>query len=194
MDPNTSPNETIKTKSFLEPNKIFDQIPIRLGMHVADFGTGAGHFTIEAARRVAPSGKVYALDILTQALESVESRAMMESLNSIETRRVNLEKLGGSTLDDASIDLVIAKDILFMNQDKKVILEEIVRVLALGGMVFLAEWDSDPSNVLGPPLEKRLRKEDLLKLAYEVGLGDERVVSVGDYHYGFLFIKKEKAI
>lgn len=178
------------TKSFLEPSKIFDQINIRPGMHVADFGTGAGLFTIEAARRIGSSGKVYALDILPQALESVESRAMMENLNSIETRRVNLEKLGGSTLDDASIDLVIAKDILFMNKDKKIIFEEIARVLALGAMAFLAEWNSDPDNILGPPRESRVSQEELTRLAHEVGLGEERSLSVGDYHYGYLFIKK----
>ena len=61
------------------------------GLKVADFGCGAGHFTLEAARRVGNTGQVFCLDILPQALESVESSASLELLDNIQTKRVNLE-------------------------------------------------------------------------------------------------------
>ncbi len=179
-----------QTKSFLDPKKIFDQLGDLSGFRIADFGSGAGHFSLEAARRVGKMGKVYALDILPQALEAIESRALMESLDCIETKRVNLEKLGGSCLEDISMNMVIAKDMLFMNENKLIILQEICRVLVLGGRALLIEWNNDQDNHLGPSREKRVLPEDLLRLVYECGFGDEKKIEVGDYHYGFIVTKK----
>jgi len=185
----SSDTSSSATKIFLEPNKIFDQIGIKEGSFVADFGTGAGHFTLEAARRVGETGRVVALDILPQALESIESQASMQSLDNIETKRVNLEKEGGSLLEDASVNFVIAKDMLFMNEDKKVIMQEIFRVLVLGGQVLFVEWNKEGDVKIGPPQEKRIRKEDIIQMGHEVGFHDEKTLDVGDYHYGYVFVK-----
>ncbi len=179
-----------QTKSFLDPKRIFDQLGNVVGFRIADFGSGAGHFSLEAARRVGKTGKVYALDILPQALESIESRALMESLDVIETKRVNLEKLGGSFLEDASMNMVIAKDMLFMNENKSIIIQEICRVLVLGGKALFVEWNSDQDNHIGPSREKRVLAEDLLQFVHECSFGDEKKIEVGDYHYGFLVTKK----
>jgi ubiquinone/menaquinone biosynthesis C-methylase UbiE len=183
-----------KTKTFLEPDKIFDQVSLDVGDSVADFGVGAGHFSIEAARRVGKTGRVYSLDVLSSALESIESRAALENLECIEGCRVNFERVGGSGLADSSVSLVIVKDVLFMNEDKRSILTEAFRVLALGGHMLVIEW-KNASSPIGPSIDKRISEEELLRLAKEVGFSGERRIEVGDYHYGFLFEKmKSKTI
>jgi tRNA A58 N-methylase Trm61 len=60
--------------SFVDPARIISQIDISLGATVADFGCGSGYFSFEFSKAVGPDGKVYALDILPQALEAVPSR------------------------------------------------------------------------------------------------------------------------
>jgi ubiquinone/menaquinone biosynthesis C-methylase UbiE len=177
------------TKTFLEPDKIFDQIPLDRGLKVADFGCGAGHFTLEAARRVGETGQVFCLDILPQALESVESVSSLELLDNIETKRVNLEAKNGSGLEDGSVDVVVMKDMLFMNEDKKTIIEEAYRVLVSRGMLLIVEWGENIETI-GPEKERRIKKEDIVRLVQEIGFDDIKSLSVGDYHYGFLAYKK----
>jgi len=177
-----------ETKTFLEPKKIFDAVSLDRGSIVADFGSGAGHFSLEAARRVGAEGKVYALDILPQALESIASRAAMENLDNIETRRVNFETPGGSTLEDASVNFAVVKDALFMNENREAVLEEVFRVLSLGSRILVIEW-SEGDVSIGPPKENRIPKEHLLKMAGSVGFSGEQEVAVGDYHYGMVFRK-----
>ncbi len=46
-----------------QPDKALDYIGIEPGSSVADIGAGSGYFTARLARRVGPTGKVYANDI-----------------------------------------------------------------------------------------------------------------------------------
>ena len=171
--------------NFLDPQSIFDQVDLAPGSVVADFGCGAGHFSLEAARRVLQTGKVYALDILPQALESIESRARLEGMQHLLAKRVNLEQEGGSTLSDESVDLVIIKDMLFMNDRKDLILQEAYRVLKFGGQALVIEWKAETGTV-GPEASRRIPPEELRKLLEETGFQILKEIDAGDFHYGFL--------
>jgi len=53
-------------RQFLNPNEILEEIGLMGQMTFADFGCGAGYFTIPAAKMVGDHGKVYAVDILKE--------------------------------------------------------------------------------------------------------------------------------
>ena len=105
----------MEIKSFLDPKEIIKQINVPEGSTVADFGCGSGFFSLAFAEAIGEEGKVYSLDILPSALESVESKAKLQGLTNIIPQRVNLEKEGGSKLSPESVDWVIMKDMLFQN-------------------------------------------------------------------------------
>src|SRR3989344_7745125 len=97
----------------LSPETIIVHLELTPGQTVADFGCGSGHYSILAAKRVGANGKVYAFDVIAQALEALRSRATLERLRNIETIRANIEQIGGSKLKENSVDAAIIANILF---------------------------------------------------------------------------------
>ena len=57
---------------------------LKPGSTVADIGAGGGWFSVRAARRVAPNGRVIAEDINPKAIAYIQKRAQREDLANIE--------------------------------------------------------------------------------------------------------------
>lgn len=55
------------------------------GMVIGEAGAGNGYFTLPAARRVGPAGRVYANDIDRRSLERLEARGQKEQLANVQT-------------------------------------------------------------------------------------------------------------
>ncbi len=174
--------------TFVDPKAVVRSLPIAPQGTVADFGCGAGYFSVEFAKAVGDEGNVIALDVLPSALEAVESQMKTQGLKNISTRRANLENENGSGLPPASVDWVISKDILFQNEKKSVILREMARILRPGGHALVMEWSPDAASV-GPDAGSRIAPEDLKKLIAEAGLTVGQEIPVGGFHYAFLVTK-----
>jgi predicted methyltransferase len=69
----------------LQINRVMDMLGIEPGKTVADIGAGSGWFTVRAARRVTPSGTVYAVDINPEAIRYIDRRTKKEQLQNIKT-------------------------------------------------------------------------------------------------------------
>jgi len=71
-------------EDFFSPGTILKTMGVSSGIKdVAEFGCGYGTFTIPTAKMV--SGKVYALDIETEMIESTQRKAMNNRLRNVET-------------------------------------------------------------------------------------------------------------
>ena len=53
---------------------------VREGMSVLDFGGGPGHFTLDTATRVGPSGRVFAVDLQEGMLEKLRQKIRLTEL------------------------------------------------------------------------------------------------------------------
>ena len=173
---------------FLHPERIVSYFGLKSGMSVADFGAGHGHFTIPMARLVGQEGKIYALDIQKNTLEVVRAKAKLEHLLNIETIWADIELPQGSKLPDASLDLVLAANIMFQAEVKDAIINEAKRVLKSGGKLALIEWDETPFPG-GPSNDLKFSKEMAKKLAGSVGFEIDREFEAGSHHYGLVFRK-----
>lgn len=169
----------------MKPDEVLDNIDIQSGMQVADFGCGAGYFTIPLAMRVGKEGLVHAIDVQDGALESVRGRAKMHFLMNIETIRANLEKEGGSGLKDDSVDMVILANILFQSRLKDAILKEAGRILKKTGSIVFIEWQDGVA--FGPSAAYRVTKDQLKEIAKDAGLVLAKEFSAGSSHYGLVF-------
>jgi ubiquinone/menaquinone biosynthesis C-methylase UbiE len=68
----------------LQIDRVMDLLNLKPGKVVADIGAGGGWFTVRAARRVAPGGKVIAEDINEKAVDAIRERAIKENLLNVE--------------------------------------------------------------------------------------------------------------
>jgi ubiquinone/menaquinone biosynthesis C-methylase UbiE len=173
---------------FINPRMIIDMMEIASGMSVGDFGCGTGYFTFPLAEKVGQNGLIYALDILKEKLEAVESEAKVLGLSNIIVKRANLEMVGGSKLEENSLDWVCLVNMLFQNSNKKIILEEVVRVLKKGGKCLIVEWNVQDSS-FGPKSELRISKEEIVGVAQNSGLSISREIEISDFHYGVILEK-----
>jgi predicted methyltransferase len=69
----------------LQIDRVMDLLNIKPGSTVADIGAGGGWFSVRAARRVAPDGRVIAEEINPKAIGSIQQRAQRENLSNIVT-------------------------------------------------------------------------------------------------------------
>ncbi len=100
------------------------------GQTVLDLGSGAGLDVLLSARRVAPTGKAYGVDMTPEMLE-------LARRNQAEAGVVNAEFLHGTIEDvplpNGCVDVVISNCVLNLAADKDGVLREAFRVLAPGG-------------------------------------------------------------
>ena len=175
------------TGGFLNTEETIKQLNIFNGMHVADFGCGAGFFVIPMAQIVGKEGKVFALDVMDSALESVRSKAKMRGFFNVVTKRCNLETLGGSQIENNSIDLVLLSNILFQSDNKVGIIKEGVRILKPGGEIAIIDWRGD--QPMGPSKDLIIPIDNVWTIAEESCLKFKKEIQVDKYHWGMIFVK-----
>jgi len=98
---------------------------IEPGMTVVDYGCGPGRYTVEIARLVRNTGKVFAIDIKDIALRVVTQKAVNLHLHNIETKLATGYYSG---IADSIADMVVAIDIFFGIQDPQAFLAELARI------------------------------------------------------------------
>jgi len=175
---------------FFKPESVLKQINLSEGTKVADFGAGTGYITTLLAKAVGPEGKVFAIDIQKIVLEAIKSRAKMMNLFNIETIWGNLEVIGGSNLENNSVDFVFLINVVFQTENKENIFKEAYRVLKNGGFVVFVDWKPEaPENNFGPLINQRVSKSQIVNIASNIGFQLSKELNAGQYHYGLLFKK-----
>jgi len=182
-----TPPQTTR-QPFVDPAVILNGVSLVQGDVVADFGCGNGFYVIPAAQLVGAQGKVWAIDVLPQALEDTLSKAKMNGLSNVQTVRANVEKVGTTTIAEGTVDLVILANILHQSQMRKEILAETARVLKKGGRVLVVDWKKQ-AVPFGPAVAQRVDEQEVKTSCQQAGMSQSGSVDTDQYHYGLLFTK-----
>ena len=66
-----------------EAEQVMRFLGVKPGMTVADIGAGAGYYTVRLARRVGPTGRVIAQDVMPEFLDTLHRRIEKEGLRNV---------------------------------------------------------------------------------------------------------------
>jgi ubiquinone/menaquinone biosynthesis C-methylase UbiE len=124
---------------------VLDRVGIRPGEKVLELGPGPGAFTIEAARRTEPGGRLIAVDIQPKMIAAVERKVRESKLTNIETRIADAFHV---PVNDRSIDRAFLVTVLPEIPDRNRALQELRRVLKPGGVLSITEEFLDPDYPL----------------------------------------------
>jgi len=120
---------------------VHDRIGIQAGERVLELGPGPGLFTVEAARRAGPEGRLIAVDIQPEMIAQLEHRIRQAGLINIETHVASAYEL---PVSDASLDRAFLVTVLTEIPDPRRALAELYRTLKPGGVLSITEEFLDP--------------------------------------------------
>jgi arsenite methyltransferase len=123
-------------ESFAGVGDPFSLRTLAAGERVVDVGSGAGFDSFVAAAQVGPTGQVVGVDMTPEMLEKATGTASILGLGHVEFREGLAESL---PVPDEWADVVIANGVINLCPDKRVVFEEIHRVLRPGGRLQFAD-------------------------------------------------------
>ncbi|MGH7239360.1 MAG: class I SAM-dependent methyltransferase [Candidatus Saccharimonadales bacterium] len=165
--------------------QVLSYLQLEPDMRVAEFGCGAGFFSVALAGRL-PRGIVYAIDIQNHRIERLKSDMRHLGMFHVKAQCRNVEVFGGSGLERDSLDAAVIPNALFQSENQHGMMQEAARVLKKGGQLLVVEW------VKRNPLRMAMTSANPLeikKTAELLNLRLRREFHAGDYHVGMIFEK-----
>ncbi len=172
--------------NFIDPKTTIQQMELREGMKVGDFGAGSGHYTLAASRIIGTDGIVYAIDVQEDVLKHIDYLAKQDNLNNIKTIWCNFEKKFGTKLRENILDAVILSNVLFQIEDRYSAIEEIKRTLKPGGVLLVVEWSGSYGGI-GPAPESVITQKEAEEIFTNAGFSKVKDTTQGKHHYGIVF-------
>jgi ubiquinone/menaquinone biosynthesis C-methylase UbiE len=168
-------------EAWQKPDVIMDALGIYDGSSVADVGAGGGWFTVRLARRVGPSGIVYAQDVQKPMIESMERRFQREGLRNV---RTVLGTSGDPKLPEP-VDAVLIVGVYGEVGQPVEFLKNVRKSLRPTGRLGIVDFRKDGLGP-GPPLEERVDEAVVIKDAEAANL--RRIIRPTPLPFQFLLI------
>lgn len=178
-----------------DPEGVLRAVGIKPDMQVVDLCCGDGHFTSPMCHLVHPS-KTWALDLDADLLGETEQACR---------NNPNFHAILGDARElprhiSEPVDFVFIANTFHGVPDKTALSRAVYETLDEGGRFAVINWYRRPreeTTVLdqprGPDTELRMEPEDVRQVVEPAGLKLEKVVDVGPYHYGAVFLKSADA-
>ena len=137
---------------------------LKPGEIVLDLGSGGGIDVLLSAKRVAPGGKAYGLDMTDEMLSLARENQKKAGVENVEFLKGEIEQI---PLPDNSVDVIISNCVINLSADKDRVLREAFRVLKPGGRFAVSDV------VTRGEIPAEIRKNILLWVGCVAGALDE---------------------
>lgn len=167
------------------PESALDQMGVQKGMTVADIGAGTGYFSIRLARRVGPTGRVYANDVQPEMLDRIRQKSEKLDLRNIETV---LGSEADPKLPAGKMDLILMVDVYHEFSQPQRMLDAIRTALKPDGRLVQLEYRKEDPTIPIRPDHKMSIPEVKTEVEAE-GFKLEKVLDTLPRQHLFIFVK-----
>ncbi|MFB6171275.1 MAG: class I SAM-dependent methyltransferase [Haloarculaceae archaeon] len=161
----------------------FDDAGLGRGATVVELGSGPGYVAVRAARRVGPSGVVYAIDRQRDALCVLQRVAREAAIENVAPILADAEVLPVAFARPVTALLTY---VLHHTDRPDRLLAALDRALPSGSRLFVCEYHPEGSGDVGPPLAHRIGASQLRSWLDAAGFDVDRAVEYENESYGFV--------
>jgi len=170
-----------------KPALVLDALDLRGGETVADLGAGSGYFTFRIAPKVGKAGKVLAVEIQDEMIETLRHRATEQKIS-------NVQVIKGTESDPNlpanGVDLVLMVDVYHELAYPYEVMTRVRKALKPGGRVVFVEYRKEDPQVQIKEVHK-MSVEQLEKEMKAVGLVRLRTVETLPWQHIVVFEKRD---
>lgn len=177
-------------REWNDPDKILQYMNLGQCTVMADIGCGPGWFTLEAAKKMAPGGLVYGVDLSEEMLERLKERAREQGLTNVQA--VLAEEADEWPIPTESVDVVLIANVYHEVDPASMFISEVKRILKPASTCLVVDWKKEETPI-GPPVAERVDQQDVTEEFYAAGFVLFGTCDVGPYHYGLKFYKVKGA-
>lgn len=145
----------IRIRDFLCPRmQILQEVGLRKGFHVLDYGCGPGSYIVPLRDLVGESGRIYALDSNSFAVRRIERLAAKKGFSTVQTILSDC----ATGLPPESVDVVLFYDILHHFENPDGVLHELHRILKHSGILSVSDHHLNKKEIITRVTGKGLYK------------------------------------
>ena len=178
------------SKNILSAGEVLKATGLKQGDTFLDVGCGDGYISLESSNIVGDNGRVYALDVYPESIETVKKEIRARNLDNIKAILADITET--IPLSTATIDIVLMANVLhgFVAEGEvEEVLNNISKVLKPGGVFSIVEFRKIEGNI-GPPFNVKISPEDVSNILTEHGFDISDTQLIGKYHYIVNGVKK----
>ncbi len=123
---------------YQPPDQVMDSMAVKAGMTIAEIGAGQGRYAVLMARRVGPTGKIYANDIDEKALDYLNFRCKRDKIPNVTTV---LGTVTDSKLPKGLMDLIYIINTYHHLDDPVALMKNLSPALKPNGKLVIIEHD-----------------------------------------------------
>ena len=171
------------SKDILSAMEVLEAVGLEIGDIFLDAGCGDGYISIAASNLVGDQGKIYALDVYPESIETVKKEIEDKKLDNTHAILADISK--NIPLDSDSIDIVLMANVLHgfvADEEVEKVMSNIVEVLKPGGVLAVVEFRK-LDGIKGPPFNIRISPEEVSIILKDYGFDITDKLEIGQYHY-----------
>ena len=173
--------------AYQKPHEVLSALGLKPGEVIADIGAGSGYFTFRLSHFVGEKGKIYAVDVSPDMILYINRRMRDLKVNNVISILADPDD---PLLPDRSVNRFFFSDSWHHIENHAKYLSLMKRMLRPGGEVVMIDFKKKKEITVGPPLEMRIAREDVIKQMEKNGYRLTEEHTFLPYQYFLVFMLK----
>jgi arsenite methyltransferase len=169
--------------AYQKPHEVITALNLKEAEVIADLGAGSGYFTFRLARHVGDTGRVYAVDVSPEMIVHLNRRIRDLGVRNVVSV---LAAPDDPLLAEASVDRFFICNTWHHIDNRDPYLALLKKMLKPGGQIVMVDFKKAETPV-GPPMEMRIDREDLVQEMERNGFRVEAEHTFLPYQYFLVF-------